>query len=518
MQFFCKGCFMGKDAKYKELESLAHDLTLLYVEDNLGIQKLATKVFEKFFTNIVLANDGEEGLRLFKEHNPEIIVTDIQMPNMSGLEMLKKIRELNFDTKVIITSAYDDKENLFDAIEVGVSQYLKKPISVDTLVTSLLKIVKGLKQEANQRLFNQYINDVFQNQDNMLILLEKKEPIIVNQKTLDFFAQENTSSFKKLFQSFDKLILKHNNFLYNQEGIEWLSTAQKNMGKLFNVKIANQNGESRHFILKAYEIPKKEDYCILSFDDITELNLLGVYDKDAVENESKENEQKSIFNLFKIVKRNQSQVRLYNSYKGLNISNVGVVVGMSENSVIFRTKYLQQRAININQHCTIESEIFPKAIFGELKQNDFESEEVELENLVLVDKKPSEQVNVRVVPEDSSKVTLFQGQRKLSIELSISDISVDGVNLCLEVLPPHFTVGEIFRVHVVVNSDKQPIIVDLQAKLFLLHEKKRYFEAVFLFEDKIKAKKLLISYIAKRQMALIREFKMLKYAKSKETK
>ena len=509
---------MDTKAKYQELESLAHNLTLLYVEDNLGIQKLATKVFEKFFTNIILANNGEEGLRLFKEHNPDIIVTDIQMPGLDGLEMLKQIRELNLDTKVIITSAYDDKEKLFSAIDVGVSQYLKKPIAVDTLVSSLLKIAKDIKQEVNQRLFNQYINDVFQNQDNMLILLEKKEPIIVNQKTLDFFAQENTTSFKELFQSFGKLILKHNNFLYNQEGIEWLSTAQKNMGKLFNVKIANQDGESRHFILKAYEIPKKEDYCILSFDDITELNLLGVYDKDAVENESKENEQKSIFNLFEIVKRNQSQVRLYNSYKGLNISNVGVVIGTSENSVIFRTKYLQQRAIDINQNCTIESEIFPQAIFGELKRNDYESEEVELENLVLVDKKPSEQVNVRVVPEESSRISLFQGQRKLSLPLTISDISVDGVNVSLEALSPNFTIGDIFRVNIVLDNHKRNIIVDLQAKLFLLNEKKRYFEAVFLFEDKIEAKKLLVNYISRRQMALIREFKMLKYSKSNEKK
>ena len=507
---------MDKKLKYQELESLAHDLTLLYVEDNLGIQKLATKVFEKFFTNIFVASDGVEGLRLFKEHNPDIIITDIQMPGLDGLEMLQLIRELNLDTKVIITSAYDDKDYLFSAIEVGVSQYLKKPIAVDTLVTSLLKIAKDIKQETNQRLFNQYINDVFQNQDNMLILLEKKEPIIVNQKTLDFFAKENTASFKELFQSFGELILKHNNFLYNQEGIEWLSMAQKNMGKLFNVKIANQDGESRHFILKAYEIPKKEEYCILSFDDITELNLLGVYDKDAVENESKENEQKSIFNLFKIVKRNQSQVKLYNSYKGLNISNVGVVVGMSENSVIFRTKYLQQRAININQYCIIESEIFPKAIFGELKQNDFESEEVELENLVLLDKKPSEQINIRVVPEENHKISLFQGQRKLSLPLTIADISVDGVKVCLEALPPNFSVGEIFRVNIVLENHKKLMIVDLQAKLFLLHEKKRYFEAVFLFEDKIRAKKLLVDYISKRQMALIREFKMLKYSKSSE--
>jgi len=504
---------MEKNDKYKELLSSAGDLTLLYVEDNLGLQKQATKIFQNFFKNIVVASDGQEGLEYFEKYNPDIVISDLKMPKMNGLEMIRHIRELNLNVQVIVTSAYDDKEKLFEAISVGVNKYLKKPIAIDLFIETLLEVTNNIKRDRNQKLFNQYINDIFEHQDNMLMLLEKREPIIVNKKTLDFFGQKNIDEFKKFFTSFGTLLLKHNNFLYNQEKIEWLSLIQENMGKLFNVKIADKENESRHFILKAYDVPKKENFCILSFDDITELNLLAVYDKDAVKNENRENEKKTILNLFKIIKRNQSQVKLYNSYKGLNISNTGVLINLEADIIELKTTYLQQRAISINKYSIIESEILPKAIKGELKSIDFETQQVVLENLTFLETKPSEQVNIRVVPEDTHRVYLFNEQRKLSLDAKILDISIDGVNIYLEVIPPKFNIGDNFRLNIVLDSGKIPIIIDLDAKLYMLKEKRKNFEAVFIFEDKIKAKKLLVDYVAKRQMALIREFKMLKYIK-----
>ncbi len=504
---------MEKNDKYQELVSSASDLSLLYVEDNLGLQKQATKIFQKFFKRIFIANDGQEGLESFEKNSPDIVISDLQMPKMSGLEMIKQIRELNLNVQVIVTSAYDDKEKLFEAISVGVNKYLKKPIAIDLFIETLLEVTNNIKRDRNQQLFNQYINDVFEHQDNMLMLLEKREPIIVNKKTLDFFELKNINEFKKFFTSFGSLLLKHNNFLYNQDEIEWLSVLQANMGKLFNVKIADKEHESRHFILKAYGVPKKEDFCILSFDDITELNLLAVYDKDAVKNENKENEKKTILNLFKIIKRNQSQVKLYNSYKGLNITNTGVLVNLEEDVIELKMTYLQQRAISINKYSIIESEILPKAIKGELKSINFETQQVVLENLTFLDTKPSEQVNIRVVPEDTHKVSIFYEQRKLSLDAKILDISIDGVNIYLEVIPPKFNVGDDFRLNIVLDDEKIPIIIDLESKLYILKEKRKNFEAVFVFEDKLKAKKLLVNYVAKRQMALIREFKMLKYIK-----
>jgi len=501
---------MEKNTKYKELATISEKLVILYVEDNLGLQKQANKVLKKFFKTVIVANDGEEGLTLFKKYNPDIVITDIQMPNMSGLEMIKHIRDLNLDAQVIVTSAFDDKEKLLEAIDVGVNKYLKKPIAVDVLVEALLKITQNIIRDRNQKLFHQYIHDVFEHQDNMLMLLDNKEPIIVNKKTLDFFNKKSITEFKNFFKSFDSCLLTHNNFLYNQEGIEWLNVVQSNMGKLFNVKIANKEQESRHFILKSYDVPQKKGFNILSFDDITELNLLSVYDKDAVKNEDREKEQSTIINLFKIVKRNQSQVRLYNSYKGLNISNTGALIDMDESEIKFKTPYLQQRAIIFNKYCTIESEIFPKAIKGDLKKIDFETQEVILENLTFLNSKPSEQVHVRVVPEETHKVSIFFEKRRLGINTEILDISIDGIGVLLDVLPPKFNIGDIFRLNIVLDNGKIPIIVDLEAKLYRLSEKKRNFEVVFVFEDKIKSKKKLVDYVSKRQMSLIREFKGLK--------
>jgi len=500
---------MQKNEKYKQLSDLAKNFTLLYVEDNIGLQKQASTIFHKFFPTLITANNGNEGLELFKKHNPDIVITDIKMPYLDGLEMVESIRALNTDAQIIITSAYDDKENLLKAIDVGVNKYLKKPIAIDILVETLLNIIEKITNYRNQNIFNHYINEVFQNQDIMLMLLENNEPLIVNKKALEFFSQKNIEDFKAFFKDFGKLLLTHNNFLYNQEGIEWLDTIKLHVGKLFNVKIINKDGNSRHFILKAYEVTDKKNYFVLSFDDITELNLLAIYDKNAVENEDKIKEKETIRNLLEIIKRNKSQISLYNSYKGLNISNKGVTISMNKEEIVIQTSYLQQRAIAINKYCIIESEVFPKAINCELKNINYENQEVTLENLVFTDFSPSEQRNIRVEPEQMHKISLFVNKIRLPIDLKILDISIESIRIYMEVVPPKLQEAEDIRVNIVLNDTKIPLIVDLDVTICKLKELNKNFEAICYFKDPLKAKKMLVNYISKRQMALIREFKGL---------
>ncbi len=504
---------MEKNDKYKKLSESTKGLTLLYVEDNVGLQKQASKIFEKFFSNVILAQDGVQGLELFELHNPDIIVTDVKMPRMSGLEMVERIREVNLDVQVIITSAFDDKENLLKAIDVGINKYLKKPMSIDILTDALLEIVKRLIHDKNSKMFNHYIHDVFEHQDNMLILVEKNEPIIANKKALSFFSQKNIEEFQSFFKNIGSLLLNHNNFLYNQEYTEWLNVIQTNVGKLFNVKIADKDGKSRHFILKAYPVPNKENFFILSFDDITELNLLAIYDKDAIKNEDKASEKKTIINLLDIIKRNQAQIKLYNSYKGLNISNTGVLIDREEDKLIVKTTFLQQRAIAINNYCIIESEVFPKAMMCDLSSINYENQQVNLENLVFIDSKPSELKHVRVLPEATHKISMFHDQRRLTVDATILNISVKGVKISLDAVPPQFTVKDEFRLNIVLDDGKVPLIVDLEAYLYHLRDNRLNFEAIFKFKDEVKSQKLLVNYISKRQMALIREFKGLKYGK-----
>lgn len=139
------------------------------------LEKNASKLLAKFFDTLHVAVDGADGLKLFKEHHPDIVITDIKMPNMDGMELSQHIKEINPCAKIIIMSAFDDKEHLLQAIEFGIFRFLKKPVNINELTNILLAT---LKHENNNKLFNMHLRNVFDYQSSMVLMLKNKKPLI----------------------------------------------------------------------------------------------------------------------------------------------------------------------------------------------------------------------------------------------------------------------------------------------------------------------------------------------------
>jgi CheY-like chemotaxis protein len=95
------------------------DVGVLYVEDDELTRGMMQELLSDYVEPLYCAEDGQAGWELFKQHQPSIVVTDMRMPRMSGLELVAQIRAVAPDTKVIITSAYSDSEYLLQAIEEG---------------------------------------------------------------------------------------------------------------------------------------------------------------------------------------------------------------------------------------------------------------------------------------------------------------------------------------------------------------------------------------------------------------
>jgi len=123
---------------------LSRGLKLLYVEDE-EIVKIATlSILNTFFDDIIIAYDGEDGIEKFKTNDIDIVITDINMPNKSGLEMSKEIKEIDSDIPIFISSAHRDSSYFVDAIEIGIDGYLFKPFTIDVFVKSLEKTIENL--------------------------------------------------------------------------------------------------------------------------------------------------------------------------------------------------------------------------------------------------------------------------------------------------------------------------------------------------------------------------------------
>ena len=118
--------------------------SLLYVEDEVLIRKAAVSFLEDQFSEIYEASDGVEAYLLYKQKHPDIIITDIQMPRMNGLQFCEKIRKEDDRTPVIILTAYSHKEYLLKATELNLVKYLIKPIQENALLEAISRAIEKI--------------------------------------------------------------------------------------------------------------------------------------------------------------------------------------------------------------------------------------------------------------------------------------------------------------------------------------------------------------------------------------
>jgi YesN/AraC family two-component response regulator len=133
------------------LETRRLDLKILYVEDEGAAREQMTSILKRRAKEILVAKNGREGLALFREHRPELVVTDIRMPIMDGLTMVKEIRGISRDAKIIMTTAFTDFSYMMEAIELGVDQYVVKPIDIAKLVAAIDKCAENIEQRSIAR-------------------------------------------------------------------------------------------------------------------------------------------------------------------------------------------------------------------------------------------------------------------------------------------------------------------------------------------------------------------------------
>ncbi|NLU35167.1 response regulator [Wolinella succinogenes] len=130
-------------------------LKILIVEDDTDAREWLSTIISNHFPEVWSAGDGEEGERLFGLHAPDVIITDIRMPKLGGLEMLDRIKAGGAKPYVIVISAFSEMKYFIKAIELGVHLFLPKPIEPGRLMETLedfrhIKLAKLKKEEAEQ--------------------------------------------------------------------------------------------------------------------------------------------------------------------------------------------------------------------------------------------------------------------------------------------------------------------------------------------------------------------------------
>lgn len=114
-----------------------YDISLLYVEDEQVTREQISRILQRIVTNLHVAENGQKGLELYQEQRPDIVLSDIMMPVMNGLEMARRIRELDRDSQLIMLTAYTDTDYLLECISLGINQYVQKPVDFARLASAI---------------------------------------------------------------------------------------------------------------------------------------------------------------------------------------------------------------------------------------------------------------------------------------------------------------------------------------------------------------------------------------------
>ena len=119
-------------------------LTLLCVEDNKTTQIIYDSIFEDLVKEVIFADNGEDGYQKYIDNEIDIIITDYEMPIMNGLEMAKKIGEVDKEIPIILITAIEDVNIIVDALHLGINSFVKKPLLNKEVIQSVEKTAKVL--------------------------------------------------------------------------------------------------------------------------------------------------------------------------------------------------------------------------------------------------------------------------------------------------------------------------------------------------------------------------------------
>jgi len=207
---------------------------VLYAEDDAGVRKNVAEMLKLLFKDVYVACDGEEAYALFKEHIPDIVITDIRMPKLSGIELAKKIRKTDEKTQILVISAHTEIDYMLEAVELSLVRYIVKPITETKLFEALERFLEIQKNAGIIDLAQDWMYDssnkvikhdtseyeLTKKESSLLeLLLSKKSVLSYEEIEMELWPQEYMSlnALRLLMKNFRKKLPK--DYIKNIQGI-----------------------------------------------------------------------------------------------------------------------------------------------------------------------------------------------------------------------------------------------------------------------------------------------------------
>ncbi|MBN2781971.1 MAG: response regulator, partial [Campylobacterales bacterium] len=187
----------------KELMKISKNLSLPYVEDEEETRTQYGSVFKLLFKEVDVAQNGEDALSKYNQKQYDLIITDLTMPKMNGIQMIESIIKINPKQHIIIMTAHNTDENLRSSIDFQVDGILLKPVAIDKLFSLLYKVCKlvSMEKQGNKK-GKKTLDNILENDNQVLFLavVNKYEELIkqfgsIVQEPIISAAKEHLSNF-----------------------------------------------------------------------------------------------------------------------------------------------------------------------------------------------------------------------------------------------------------------------------------------------------------------------------------
>ena len=206
----------------KELLEYTKNLSILFAEDHDELRTSTDSILKNFFKEVTSAENGQEALKSYLNYPQEndgkfydIVLTDIKMPKMDGVELTKNIYTINPSQSLIVLSAFDDSKYLLPLINLGIEQFLKKPLDFQELLKTLLKTSKKITNNApitttdtikldESHIYNRDSKSLVNNKEN--IYLTKYEIIFIQLLTANLGKIYSNEDIVAAYLKFDETI------------------------------------------------------------------------------------------------------------------------------------------------------------------------------------------------------------------------------------------------------------------------------------------------------------------------
>jgi len=275
--------------------------SILFVEDEPEVRFELKRFLQRYSSNVITADNGEEGLQLFKKHRPDIVISDIKMPKMNGIDMAKEIKKLVPSQTIIFTTAHSDNSYFLEAIEMQVDGYILKPVDLSLLKKKIHDLNKNIVLKREKRLYESILEDIAQMQDIMLAVYDQnKLPIFHNKKLLSFLGYESLEIFLTEYNSLSKKFENKEDCYFSEKynEVEWIEEI-KDME--VDKRIVSMRGigmlESNFFLVSLSDKTQSNNI-IVTFSEVTSIvEKKQQYKQDSYTDELTQIDNRARFNI-----------------------------------------------------------------------------------------------------------------------------------------------------------------------------------------------------------------------------